>query len=126
MYKNYGDRDFFEYGILVDDEHEENVYDMLLCRPYSDNEDLFWFAHVAVDITDSWIDKKAVMEFSGIKSVEEDPIRYAIACTEYYSWDNFGAYDYAVNYDWRFADRDLICSELKHYLIAKDNLEVTW
>ena len=32
MYVNYGDKDFFEHGRLVDAEHEDNIYDILCCK----------------------------------------------------------------------------------------------
>lgn len=126
MYKNYGDKDFFQYGVLVDDEHEENVYKMLLCRPYDDEEDLYQFGHVTVNITDTWIDKKRVMDYIGMKEKDFDPIRYAIGCTDYYSWGNFGIIDYNPAHDWRNETRAEIEDQLKHYLIASDNLDITW
>ena len=118
MYLNYGDRDFFELGILVDTEHSDTVFDMLLCRPYDDQEDLFQFARVQVDIEDSWIDKPAVMSFIGMTEETFDPVQYAIGCTDYYGWENFGADSYGVTYDWRQMTRAQIEDEMKYYLIA--------
>lgn len=66
MYVNYGDKDFFEHGRLIDAEHEDNVYDILCCNPYTDEPDLFQFGHCRVDVTDAWIDRKAVMAFIGM------------------------------------------------------------
>lgn len=71
MYKNYGDKNFFEYGILIDTEHSNTVFDVLYCRPYSDEEDLFQFAHVSVDIADidelaGWIETTKVCSFCGL------------------------------------------------------------
>ena len=40
MYVNYGDKDFFEHGRLVDAEHEDNIYDILCCNPYPDEPGL--------------------------------------------------------------------------------------
>ena len=54
MYVNYGDKDFFEHGRLVDAEHEDNIYDILCCNPYPDEPGLFQFGHCKVDITDTW------------------------------------------------------------------------
>ena len=44
MYINYGDRNFFECGILVDAEHSDTEIKILYCRPLDDAEDLFLFA----------------------------------------------------------------------------------
>lgn len=51
---NYGDVNFFELGILVDAEHSDTEFSVLYCRPYDDEEDLYFFADCEVDITDSW------------------------------------------------------------------------
>jgi len=126
MYKNYGDVDFFQWGVLVDDEHEENVYEMLLCRPYDDKEDLYQFGHVTVDITDKWIDKERVMLYIGMTNKTFDPIRYAIGCTDFYSWENFDIIDYSFEHDWTRCTRKEIENQLRKYIIATDNLEITW
>ena len=65
MYVNYGNKDFFERGRLVDSEHSDSVLDILVWDPYSDEEDLYQFGECSVDITDDWIDKQAVMDFLG-------------------------------------------------------------
>lgn len=124
MYTNYGDKDFFENGCLVDTEHSDITFPMLLCRPYPDGEDLYQFAEVEIDITDSWIDKHAVMDYIGMDEDYFDPVKYAIGCTDYYSWDNFGAINYA--YDWQRMSKADICEILKYRLIANDNLKIEW
>lgn len=124
MFVNYGDRDFFEYGVLVDTEHSDTVFPMLLCRPYADEEALYQFAHVEVDISDEWIDRPAVMACIGKMADERiDPVEYAIACADFYSWDNFGAASFGVYYDWRHMTRDQVEKELLSYLIADDEPE---
>lgn len=124
MYVNYGDKDFFEHGRLVDAEHEDNVYDILCCNPYPNEPDQFQFGHCRVDITESWIDREAVMGYIGMTQKDYDPVWLALGCVGYYSWDNFGAADYGCGYDWRQMDRDSICEILKGCLIAYDNFEV--
>ena len=114
MYRNYGDRNFYEYGVLVDESASTgSVFDMLLCRPYADREDLYQFARVSVDISDNWIDKAAVMSYAGMCEEDFDPLHFAIACTDYYSWDNFGA-DYSR--DWQHMTRADVRRELEGYL----------
>lgn len=128
MYRNYGDRDFFEHGVLVDTEHSDTCFPMLLCRPYPDAEDLYQFGEVEVDLNDfkddGWGDRKAIMDFLGMTEETYDPVRFAIGCTEYHSWDNFGAISYA--YDWQHMDKKSICEILKCREIASDHLDIVW
>lgn len=121
MYINHGDVDFFEYGVLVDSEHSDTEVEILYCRPYDDEEDKFLFADCTVDITDSWIDKKSVMEYIGMTEENFDVIQFAIGCIEYYGVENFSS-----PYDGYQFSRKEIEERLKHYLIASDNLEITW
>lgn len=124
MYVNYGDKNFFEYGALVDNNHSDTVFSILYCRPYDGEEDLYQFAECVVDITDSWIDRQDVMSFLGMDDTTFDPIQYAIGCVDYYSIDNFGGINYA--YDSLHMHRDEIKNILKNYLIAPDRLDITW
>lgn len=124
MYVNYGDKDFFEHGILVDTEHSDTEFPVLYCVPYPDEEDLFQFGDCRVDITDTWIQKQEVMEYARMKKEDFNPISFAISCIEYYGAENFGAESYA--YDWRHMRRSEIEKILKHRLIASDNLDITW
>ena len=126
MFVNHGDYSFFERGCLVDTEHSGTEFPMFLCRPYPDEDDLYQFGMVIVDITDSWIDKAAVMSYIGMTEESFDPVQYAIGCTEYYSWDNFGANEFSVFNDWRRVCREEICDILKIYMIASDNLNIEW
>ncbi|MCD8083426.1 MAG: hypothetical protein LUE86_08000 [Clostridiales bacterium] len=124
MYQNYGDRNFFENGMLVDTEHSDTTFPMLLCTPYPDEEDLFQFGECEVDISDDWIDRKAVMDYIGMAEETFDPVAFAIGCVSWYSWDNFGAINYA--YDWTRMDKKSICDILKYREIASDNLDIDW
>lgn len=101
MYINYGDVDFFEEGILLEKE-SETEFRIIRCLPYSDHEDMFQFAELLVDIDDAWIDRADVENYADCKK-EISPECYAIACTEYYSWDNFGASNYF--WDWQHMTR---------------------
>ena len=125
MYRNYGDVDFFQYGCLVDDEHSDTSFDMLVCRPYDDEDDKFQFAQITVDITDNWIDRKGVMSYIGMTEETFDKIQFAIGCADYYSWDNFGA-STMWNLNWMEVTRKEIENELKNYMIEDDNLDITW
>ena len=121
MYQNYGDVNFFEYGVLIDDTHTDSEFDMLRCMPYSDEEDLFMFAPLHIDLNDGWMEIEEVMDYAGIE--EFDPVEYAIACTDYYSWDNFISMGYYLPYDWQRMTRKEIIEELKGYNISFDNLK---
>lgn len=126
MYINYGDRNFFENGCLVDTEHSDTEFPMILCMPYSDEDDLYQMAEVKVDITDDWIERDRVMDFIGMTEETYNPVQFAIGCTEYYSWEDFGARDCYPNYDWRHMRKEDICEILKHRLIASDDLDIVW
>ena len=121
MYINYGDKDFFELGTLVDSEHSDTEIKILYCRPYDDEENLYLFADCIVDIEDSWIDKKSIMDFLGMTENTFDSIQYAIGCIEYYGVENFS--DSYNGYQFTMEE---IKEQLKYYLIASDNLDITW
>lgn len=121
MYINYGDKNFFECGILVDAEHSDTEIKILYCRPFDDEEDLFLFADCKVDVNDSWIERKTIMDFMGMAEEGFDVIQFAIGCVEYYGVENFSS---PYN-GYRFTRKE-IEESLKHYLIASDNLEITW
>ena len=121
MYMNYGDRNFFEYGMLVDAEHSDTVFDIICCRPYDDEENLFQFAECQVDISDSWIAKNSVMNCIGMTKENFDPVQFAIGCVDYYGVENFS--DSSNGYQ---HDRQYIEDILKYRMIASDNLDITW
>lgn len=121
MYRNYGDKNFFEYGVLVDDEHSDTEYDILWCMPFSDKEGMFLYAKCRVDISDSWIDRDTVMQYCGIDENSFDPIQFAISCIDYYGVENF-----SDPYDGYEHDREYIKNRLKNFLIANDGLDITW
>lgn len=121
MFINYGDINFFEYGVLIDDEHNENEYRVLYCMPFDDADNLYLFAECDVDITDTWIDKNAVMSYAGMTDETFDPALYAIDCISYYGVENFSS-----PYDGYTFTRAEICEKLKHYLIANDRLNIEW
>ena len=124
MYVNYGDKNFFERGRLVDNEKSEFEYYILCCEPYPNEEDLFQFGDCVVDLRDSWIDKEGVMNYLGMDQENFDPLQFALGCLDYYSWDNFGAISYS--YDWTHMNKESVCEILKHKMIAADNLEIVW
>ena len=124
MYINYGDCNFFEYGVLVDSEHSDTEIQILYCRPYDDAEDQYLFGDCTVDITDSWIEKEKVMSYVGMTEETYNPIWYAIGCIDYYGIENFGGLSYA--YDCHNMTKADICDVLKHRLIASDNLNIEW
>ena len=124
MYRNFGDVNFLERGCLVDTEHSDTEFDMLVCRPYDDEEDKYQFAHIQVDIEAPWIERSDIMQFIGMTEETWDPVQFAIGCADYFSWEKFGAADFGVCYDWTQCDESLIRKELRKYLIAWDDLRV--
>lgn len=92
MYKNYGDENFFEYGVLMEKEKEsEDVYNIIICQPDYLNENSYLFSACSIDINDTWIDKKSVLEYSGLeefgKNLKEET---ALAVVEHYGAYNCG------------------------------------
>lgn len=118
-WKNYGDVNFFEYGTLVSQE-SETEFRILRCLPYSDHEDMFQFAELFVDISDDWIDREEVERYADCNR-ETAPMYYAVACTDYYRWDNFGAINYA--WDWQHMTRKEIEEILKSRGIHWQNID---
>lgn len=116
MYKNYGDKNFLEYGILVEEEKENEIYNMIICRPYSDVENKYIYGLCYVDITDSWIEKNEVMDYIGMSEENFEPIQFAIGCIEYYGLENFGLFfnDYTKGYTKEEIIEDM--EEIKSYI----------
>lgn len=121
MYVNYGDKNFFEYGCLVDADHSDTEFNILYCRPFDDEDDLYLFADCTVDITDSWIDRQQIMSYIGMSEDNYDPIQFAIGCIEYYGIDEFKDYNIPSQ-----LTKVEVCNELKRYWIASDNLDIEW
>ena len=99
MYKNYGDKNFFEYGRLVE-QINDHEFEVLVCegaQPYEDDVriEVFPYAHCTVNINDNWIDKEKIFSFNGMTEDTFNPILYALDCIQYYGVENFGGhYDY--------------------------------
>ena len=120
MYTNFGDRNFFEYGVLVDVKSYTEIK-ILYCRPFDGEEDLFLFADCEVDITDSWIDKGAIIDYTGLDEESIDIAQFAIGCVEYYGVENFSS-----PYNGYKFTREEIKEQLKYYSISSADLDVTW
>ena len=122
MYLNYGDVNFFDYGMLVDTEHSDTDIDIIFCMPiYDTDTELYYFGEVTICINDEWIDKKSVMSYIGMDDKSFNNIQYAIGCLEYYGAENFGT-DFQ---NWQYT-REEICNILKHRLITCDNINIDW
>lgn len=116
MYINRGDVNFFDGGRLVEDEGD-GVYSIIMCDAFYDEEDSYLFAHVEIDINDSWIDIDAVERFGG---VPEDEITLALDILSYYGPQEFGDGGEALNHDEIVSRMDNWCGEFEsepwHYL----------
>lgn len=121
MYKNYGDKNFFEYGMLVDADTDRSEYWIIACLPYDDEEDRYLFGDCCVDITEPWIDREKVMEYIGLSEETFDPVEFAIGCMSYYGWDNFGA-DRTFQYNWLNMTKARIKEILMYRDIDKENV----
>lgn len=122
MFINYGDKNFFAHGRLVDAEHSDAEFRILYCEPYCDEDDMYLFADCTVNITDSWIDWDEVNSYAGLSETENEDkqqanIMRALAAIDYHGVENFSSpYD-----GYQFTEKE-IKDRLKHYLIAHDNL----
>ena len=116
MYKNYGDVNFLEYGLLIE-EQSENQFNFIVCRPFSDCENKYQYCDGYIDISDSWIDKESVMNYIGMEE-KFDRIQFAIGCIEYYSLENFGI----VNNDYTKEEVIENIKYIKDYIEDYDNI----
>ena len=118
MFVNYGDKNFFEDGFLLDMDHSDTEFQAIVCIPLPDMEDSYLFAECIIDITDSWIEKPAVMAYCGMNDENFDKAWYARACIEYYGVENFnGGYT-------EIKTKAQICEILRQRAIASDNLDI--
>ena len=122
MYQNFGDENFFEQGVLIfAPETSLGVFDMILCRPCSDNENHYRFATLFFNIDAEWIDRDAVMEFADM--MEFNPVAFAIACTEMYPWEKFAAESPIHCHVWQNMTREEILDILKDEPISYIGLD---
>lgn len=118
LFESVGDVNFYEDGILIrqDPDNKDGFY-IIRCMPHSDDEERFQFGELYVDVSDNWIDKAAVASYGGL-SGSTYPEAFAILCTDFYSWSNFGAESMGRAYDWQNTDRETIQSVLSQYKAA--------
>lgn len=86
--KNYGDVNFFDYGVLVE-ETGEDEYRIVKCQCNCDEENSYLLQDDVFCITDSWIDKHEVCSYIGLRDysldyTEEEKIQFAIGVLDYY------------------------------------------
>ena len=95
MYINKGDVNFFENGCLIED-RGNGIFAIFICMPFYENEDSYLFAHVEVDVNDSWINRDAVMRFAGNPV---DDMDFAMGMISYYGVQEFGDDIETLNHD---------------------------
>lgn len=121
MFVNYGDFNFFEFGILVDMEHSETEFSILYCRPFDDEEDQYLFADCLVSIEDNWINRNDVMSYLGMDAEDFDAVQFAIGCVMFYGVENF-----SNPYEGYVFTKEEVKEKLRSYQISKNNLKVVW
>lgn len=123
MYINYGDKNFYEWGNLVE-EHSDTEFSVLICRQYGDTNEYFQFGECSVDITDEWIDRKSVMSYIGMTEEGFDAVQFALGCIDFYGADNFSIFALGGK-DWRYCTQEDIQEVLNSgvYDIDLDNVE---
>lgn len=88
-WENFGDINFFEYGVLVKKTDSAEVFRILYCLPHPEEENIFLFADCEVDITANWINRNAVMNYGGITAENYNAVYFAISCIGYYGVEEF-------------------------------------
>jgi hypothetical protein len=90
---NYGDVNPIEHGGIFVKEENETTFRIVKLQ-FVDDDGKNLLLDLNVDISDSWIEKEAVMNYAGISEADEDfSVNFAIACTEFYSPGNFGCHE---------------------------------
>lgn len=110
MYKNYGDKDFFEFGILAK-ECDEYV-NVLYCSPDPDKEGKYIFANCYVDPDADWVDKSVLS-----CDTDADRVIRAIACVEYY-----GVCEFTSGAGYELLSREEVEDRLKMLGIDPSNI----
>ena len=88
-YQNVGDINYMDYGGHFIKKEGENYYYSVSINPLEDSETVQYIIQSAlIDITDSWIDKKSVMSFTGMSEDDynNDKLFYAESVIDYYGY----------------------------------------
>jgi hypothetical protein len=106
-WENYGDVNFWEYGMLVQkdlDRELSDCYRIITCNKDGDSE-LFHACELYVDISDTWFndDLDKIAESMDCKvrdfKTESEKINFAIALVGYYNEANFNP-NYSNDFNW--------------------------
>ncbi len=89
-YENYGDVNPTEQGGIWVKKEGKSEFSIIK----NDPERMEYYI-LEVNITDDWIEREKVKNFIGMKDNEFDEVWFAIGCTDYYNYLNFGEkYEY--------------------------------
>jgi hypothetical protein len=102
-WENYGDKNPLHHGgiwIKKDIESCPNCFYIIKFEP-----EIMEIYDLYVDISDSWIDKKAIENYADVAISNE---HYAINCIEYYNYLEFGTAK-------KFNSNDEVIDELESY-----------
>lgn len=66
-YKNYGDMNFFEGGLMIarDNEMDGEQYSILTCEYVNDADGAYLFSSGVIDLDDSWLDWDSIKAVAG-------------------------------------------------------------
>ena len=122
MYKNFGDKNFFEYGILLDNDHSDTQFPILFCAPLCEEDEngnqLYHFADCYVDVDSEWFDFDAIESCCGSWDSNES---LAIAALNYY-----GSNEFSDSWGDTIFTAEEIVEKLRNYHIDYSNLVLTW
>jgi hypothetical protein len=114
---NYGDANPLTWGgtwVMSDEEANgetfRGCYYIIKYTP-ENNEILDLY----VDVNDSWLERESIMDYIGMTEETYDEIQYAIGCTDYYSYLNFGC-----NEPIKCKDEKDVIKELKKFGIKAE------
>lgn len=90
---NYGDANPLEHGGIwvKKDEDNDTCFYIIKNQLIDGDTDKQQVLDLYVDTSDSWIEKKEVMDYIGMVDSNFDLVQFAIGAVETYSYDNFGS-----------------------------------
>ena len=123
VWENYGDVNFLDDGcVAAADPDRKGCYYVITCYPVNDvnSDHCYLIQDCYVDTNDSWIDRDAVGDYSGVYDNSENMAWFAVDCVHYYGGENFGAFVPPAGLD-NYDDVLYTAEEVEEYM-SKYNL----
>jgi len=94
VWENYGDVNFLDNGCVVAaDPNNEGCYYVITCYPVEDvnSDHCYLIQDCYVDTNDTWMDRDAIGNYSGVYDNTDNMAWFAVDCVHYYGGEEFGA-----------------------------------